>query len=413
MKRLGLAASLLLCTASAPLAAHRSLATATLLTSSIPYLPGSRIAITGDGILPPYRVRILGNASIEDGTLVIPSDATPGSATIFAANSSALAAQRIAITGPPAPARTFIAVASYDDGVVLHRASAPFSSFAVLGIGGSPSDVAIDAAGRIAAADTDADTLSIATIDPWSVAHLQGVQLADELAFDERTHALFITDRDVEGRGALTRIDASGSVTRTITGDTAEGIAIDQRRQFVYVANVNGGTVSVIDAATMRIRTTFHAVARDFSLALSNDGDRLYVVSNQSRSSILDASGGVVAYALNHGPPHLVARSAILAFPVGIAYDHRDHRVFVTDEREDTVDVLDARTLRPVRAPLATCSIPWLPTYDPPSGRLYIPCSRSGKIDIFNGHTLARIKGAPFASGGYPLAIAVWHPPAR
>ncbi|MHB8147607.1 MAG: YncE family protein [Vulcanimicrobiaceae bacterium] len=413
MKRLALVASLLVCTASAPFAEHRSLATATLLTSSTPYLPGSRIAIAGEGIAPPYQVRILGNASVQDGELVIPSDAAPGSTTIFAANPYALAARRIAIASPPAPGRAFIAVASYDDGVVLHRASAPFSPFSVLGIGGAPSDVAIDISGRIAAADTDADTLSIAALNPWTVAHFHDIPLADEIAFDERTHALFITNRDVNGKGALTRIDASGSPARAITGDTAEGLAIDQRRQLVYVANVNDGTVSVVDAATMRIRTTFHAVARDFSLALSNDGNRLYVVSNQSRSSILDAPGGVVAYALNDGPPHLIARSAILAFPVGIAYDHRDRRIFVTDERENTIDVLDARTLRPVHAPLPTGRVPWLPTYDPASGLLYVPCSRSGTVDVFDGRTLARMEGAPFATGGYPLAIAVWHPIAR
>ncbi len=404
------AATLVLCIAGAPTATHRALATATLLTSSTPYLPGSRIGIHADGINAPYQIRILGDASVVNGDIAIPVGGPPESSTIFAANPYGLASRRLRVTAPP-PARVpFIAVASYDEGVVFHRPTAPFASFAVLGIGGAPSDVAIDADGRLAAADTDSDALTVATLQPWNVQRVRDVPFGDEVAFDRRSHALFVTNRDVGGKGALTRIDASSSPTRVITGDTAEGLAIDNARQLVYVANVNSGTITVVDAATMRVRTTFHGVARNFSLALSDDGNRLYAVSNQSRTSVLGASGGVVAYALNDGPPHLVARSAPLAFPVGIAYDHRDRRVFVTDERDDVVDVLDARTLRPVHAPLKTCSTPWLPTYDAVTARLYVPCSRSGAVDVFDGRTLARAAGAPFATGGYPLAVALWHP---
>jgi len=412
IRRVAAIAALIVCVASAPVATHRALATATLLTSSTPYLPGSRIGIHADGINAPYQVRILGDASIVDGDIALPSDAPPGTTTIFAANPDGLASRRLRVTAPPPAQAPFIAVASYDEGVVLHRPTAPFAPFAVLGIGGAPSDVAIDAEGRLAAADTDTDTLTVATLQPWSVKRFHDVPVGDEVAFDPRSHALFVTNRDVEGRGALTRIDASSSPTRVITGDTAEGLAIDNGRQLVYVANVNSGTISVVDAATMRVRATFHGVSRNFSLALSDDGNRLYAVSNQSRTSVLGASGGVVAYALNDGFPHLVARSAALAFPVGVAYDHRDRRIFVTDERDDVVDVLDARTLRPVHAPLKTCSTPWLPTYDAATARLYVPCSRSGAVDVFDGRTLARVAGAPFATGGYPLAVALWHPDA-
>jgi DNA-binding beta-propeller fold protein YncE len=152
----------------------------------------------------------------------------------------------------------------------------------------------------------------------------------------------------------------------------------------------------------------FAAVARVFSLALSPDGSRLYAVSNQSTGSPFSAPGCVVTIALDTPAPHIVARSANLTFPIGIALDPATARLFVTDEEDDAIDVLDAHTLRPARAPLSTCRTPWKATID--ARRLYVACARADAIDVYDVRTLHRIKGAPFATAGYPLAVAVWHP---
>jgi DNA-binding beta-propeller fold protein YncE len=192
------------------------------------------------------------------------------------------------------------------------------------------------------------------------------------------------------------------------TGLTAEGLAVDSKRGLVYVANVNDGTVAVVDAVTMRVTRRFAAVARVFSLALSPDGSRLYAVSNQSTGSPFSAPGRVVTIALDAPAPHVVARSADLTFPIGIALDATTGRLFVTDEESDTIDVLDARTLRAVMPPLPTCRTPWKPTID--ARRLYVPCARADAVDVVDLRTLHRVKGAPFATAGYPLAVTVWHP---
>ena len=146
-------------------------------------------------------------------------------------------------------------------------------------------------------------------------------------------------------------------------------------------------------------------VDRVFSLALSSDGARLYAVSNQSLQSPFAAAGSVVAVDTSDG--RIVARSARLAFPIGIVADPARNRLYVTDEDTDGVDVLDARTLRATHAPLQTCDTPWKPTLD--RGLLWIPCTRSDQIDVFDAATLQRIAGAPFATGGYPLSVAIWH----
>ena len=157
----------------------------------------------------------------------------------------------------------------------------------------------------------------------------------------------------------------------------------------------------------MHVVRRFRAVPRVFSLALSPDGLRLYAVSNQSAGSPFAAPGAVVAIDIRRSRPRVVARSGDLTFPIGEVLDSRTGTLFVTDEELDVVDVLDARTLAAKHAPLSTCRTPWKPTIDS-AGRLFVPCARADRIDAFDSRTLRRLAHAPFATGGYPLAVAVW-----
>jgi len=82
------------------------------------------------------------------------------------------------------------------------------------------------------------------------------------------------------------------------------------------------------------------------------------------------------------------------------------HRLFVTDEARDVVYVLDSRTLVALRKPLTTCRTPWRPRIA--NGRLFVPCARADKVDVFDLASLRRVSGAPFATGGFPLSVALW-----
>ncbi len=382
-------------------------ATGRIAATSWPYLPGSLIPLQVNGFGAPYHAMLLGPGRLTANDLYeIPQDVQSGEALLVAGNAAGLAAARLRIATPPSPGRALLVVASYDDGLVVHDAHT-FSVIGVLATGGSPSDAAIDARGRVAATDTQGDTLTLATLSPWSVARVGGVPAGDEVAIDSSTGAIFVTNRDANG-GALTRVAADGSVTRVATGETAEGVAIDDRRQIVYVANANDGTVAAVDARSMRVLRRFFVVDRIFSLALSPDGNRLFGISNQSAGSLFAAAGSAVAVAVNASKPRVVARSGDLAFPLGLALDPNAMTLFVTDESLGLIDVLDARTLRPKRAPLHTCSTPWKPSLDPISGRLYVPCARANAVDAIDARTLRRVSGAPFSTGSYPLAVAAW-----
>jgi DNA-binding beta-propeller fold protein YncE len=282
----------------------------------------------------------------------------------------------------------------------------------LLGLNGAPGAVAVDPSGTIATPDTDGTAVTRVSLAAWNVTTIGGVSTGDDVEIETATGAIFVTDRDVDGSGALTRLDTDGNVTRVATGSTAEGLAIDQRRGIVYVANTNDGTIAAVDARTMRVLRRFHAVDRVFSLALTPDGSTIYAVSNQSTGSFLGAPGSVVAFTLG-SRPRLVARSTPLNFPLGIALDAAGRRLFVTEEGLAEVDVLDARSLHRRRAPLRTCKTPWKPSLDTQTQRLYIPCAGANAVDVFDSTTLRRIRGAPFQTGSYPLAVALWHPTER
>jgi hypothetical protein len=396
--------------ASVARAPQLRMATGRIAATAWPYLPGSTIPLRVNGFEAPYHAVLLGPGRLlPGGVYQIPAEAVAGSALLVAGNTAGLAAMNLRIGKPPPADRSLLAVVSYDDGIIFHDAG-DFAVLGVLATGGAPSDAGIDRSGRLAATDTDGSALTLATLAPWNVARVNGVLLGDEVAIDERSGAIFVTNRDADGKGALTRVARDGRVTRVVTGETAEGLVIDERRQIVYVANVNDGTVAAVDADSMRILRRFHVVNRVFSLALSGDGTRLYGISNQSAGSPFAAPGAAVAVALNGREPRLVARSADLTFPIGAALDESSQTLFVTDEERDLVDVLDARTLQAKRLPLLTCRTPWKPELDEATHRLYIPCAGSNQVDAFDSRTLRRLPRAPFATGSYPLAVAVWHP---
>ena len=407
MKRLGAFALLFALLAAAPAHQTPQSANGTIDFPKLPLLPGSIVPIGVMGIATPYDIAVLGPGKVVGAQYVAPDAHLAGTATLLASGKNGAAMRAIAFASPPPIDRSFLVVASYEDGITFHEAKPPYAPFATLGIGGAPGDVAISNDGELASGATNGLTATIARIDPWKTRSISGVPFTDEIAID-RDDTVFASNRDLGGggKGALTRIRPDGTTMQLALGTTAEGLVLDPIHRRAYVANVNDGTVSVVDADTMLELTRFTAVSRAFGVALSPDGSRLYVTSNQSESSPFAAPGGVVAFETS-GAPRLIARSGRLAFPIGVAVRADARAIFVTDEHDDTIHVLDAATLRPLRMPLRTCKTPWKPLVD--GTTLWIPCARANEIDAFDTMTYARLRGAPFHTGGYPLAVAVWH----
>lgn len=374
-----------------------------------PFISGSRLSLSAAGVQGAVSYSVLGKGRIDGSDYVAPIVTHPATATLIAGARGAVAVRRIEIVPAPRADQPLVAVATYRDGIALHDPRT-FRLIGFVPIGGAPGDVAFGPAGSMFAPDTDNDVLTAILRSPWSIRALRGVMLGNEVAVDNASGAVFVSNRDAGGFGALTRISPQGEVTRVKTGAISEGLAIDSARGLAYVGDVNLRSVAQVDARTMRVIRTIPSVARTFGIALDAKGNRLFVVSNTSPS--MPSHGGyVAAIDLRSRAPHVIMRSARMVFPLGIALDQRQSRIFVTDEAASVVYVLSAKTLEPIHAPLRTCDTPWRPRVA--SGRLYVPCASADKVDVFDVRSLRRVHGAPFATGGYPLSVDVWKPPAR
>ena len=398
------ALSLLLLLGTAPHHTAQRTGTFQLSVPAGSYFVESRIRIGVTGVTGPYALSVLGPGKIDGDTFVAARVERPAWTTLIGASRGAIAYGSVRTVPPPPATARVIAVATYRSGIALHDER----TFAALGnaaIAGAPADAAFLPDGSLVTADTDGDTLTRFSRSPWSVHQVGGVPEANEVAVDPSTGNIFVSDRDVKGQGALTRVAPDGRVILVVTGVTAEGIALDSKRQIAYVSNVNDNTIAAVDMRTMRVLQKIPAVERPFGVALDTRSRRLFVVSNMS-PSMRSGGGYVAAIGVDAAAPRIVARSSPLRFPLGVAFDARSGRVFVTDEAADVIYVLNSTTLREAHAPLTTCATPWRPRVA--GDRLYVPCAREDRVDVFSLDTLRRVKGAPFPTGGYPLSVSVW-----
>jgi DNA-binding beta-propeller fold protein YncE len=399
---LAAALALLALTAAAPHRVPHKKGTFKLSVPDGPFISGSRISVDATGINAPFSIALLGPGSVQNHDFVAPQVDASTTATLIGATHDAVAYSTVHIVPPPAPRRALIAVASYDNGIAIHDAST-FSLLGYATIGGAPGDVTFARDGSLQVPATDRDTFTRIARSPWKLSALNNVPLGNEVAVDAKTGDVYVTNRDAGGYGALTRIAADGGIARVKTGDTAEGLAIDSQRGIAYVGNVNDNTVAAVDTRTMRVVRKYASVPRTFGIALDDKAQRLFVVSNMS-PSMPGSGGGVAAIDLRSG--RIVAKSARFPFPLGVAYDAARKRVFVTDEGTDRVYALDAKSLRAAHAPLDTCRTPWRPRIA--ANRLFVPCARADQVDVFDLRSLRRVPHAPFATGGFPLSVALW-----
>ena len=326
---------------------------------------------------------------------------TPTRATILAATRDGAGSKELRLVPWPAQQNVF-AVACYDDGVALHRAS-DGALLGVLALDGGTGDVA-QVGDHLVAPSVTAPVL-------WEIVRSTGAYRAiDDVPTGNEVSgfrgAAYVTNRDIAGDGAFTRVrftPAGQTVDRVRTGITAEGLAIDARGGVAYVSNVNDASVAVVDLAAMRVTRRFEAPERAFGIAYDAALNRVDVVANIPRTPV--RPGGFVA-SIDVSSGRTVARSKRFVFPLGVALDPVSRRAFVSDEATGTVAVLDTRTLRSVHRPLNACQVAWRPAIDLVRRRLYVPCARANAVAAFDLRTLARVPGSPFRTAGYPLGIA-------
>ncbi len=369
-----------------------------------PFIGGSIVALH-DSFAAGSLFTVVGPGIIDADRFITPSNLRrKATATILAANVGVSVARQIIIVPTPAPKAPFVAVAGYYGGLGLHRVES-MQLFGTTPIPGAAGDVASDRDGSLYLPATSANNLWRAQRDPWNVTARGNVPLGNEVRVARQSGIVFVTNRDVDGWGALTQVRGN-TVRRIRTGRTAEGLAIDERRNRVYVGNVNDATVLEVDAITLAPLRRINAVSRTFGIALNTARRLLYVVSNETSNGGTKRGFAAAIDLARPGAP-IVARTEKLPFPLGVDVDERTNRLFITDETANAVYVFDARTLQRRGPALHACRVPWRPHVDAARRRLYVPCALEDKLAVFNLDNLRSVRGSPFETVRYPLGVDV------
>jgi len=149
----------------------------------------------------------------------------------------------------------------------------------------------------------------------------------------------------------------------------------DGFREFAYVANRDGNTVTVLDLVYLRPDRTLSVGIAPVALAANPKRDEVYVVNSQPGQA---GSVSVVDTAMNA----VVATIPVQRNPSYISVDETGQRAFVANTGSNTVSVLDLDKRKSI-ATLATGDKPVLALVSP-DGRTVVVANRgSGSVSVF------------------------------
>jgi YVTN family beta-propeller protein len=248
-------------------------------------------------------------------------------------------------------------------------------------VGDTPQDSAFDpATDTVYVANASDNTLSVVDARTCSALDTSGCTQTPPtvaagngpftIAIDDVTHTLYVTD---SGSDTVSVIDTAtcnarnttgcGQTPATLTvGDGPNGVAVDAATDTVYVADAGsafsgsgdafGDMVSVIDGATCNATdtsgcgqtpTTVTVGSFPFGVTIDPADETLYVTdANDDSVSMIDTA---TCNALHtSGCRATPATAAVGEFPVGAAVDSRNGTIYVANNNEPSVSMIDGST---------------------------------------------------------------------
>lgn len=228
-------------------------------------------------------------------------------------------------------------------------------------------------------------------------------QHPEAIAVDTRTHIVYIA---YEGPGLVVGFDpSSGHVLwKTPFADTVSDVQVDSTTHRVYAASSSfrnrTSVLSVLDGATGKVLLTAAIGNGDNGIAIDTKRQRVYVSSSDS--------GVVNAFTLRTSPTgQLRVLSSTLSIgphPQAIGVNSRLGRLYVGDIANNTVSVYDEDTGR-ILAIIQVAALPVQPLrVDETNGRVYVVCSNGEELDVIDGNSNEVIATVP--TGPYPEGVA-------
>lgn len=177
--------------------------------------------------------------------------------------------------------------------------------------------------------------------------------------------------------------------------------SIDSAARRLYIAKMGGGRLLVFDLEHNKLEAELHGFPKITGVLVVPELRKVYAsVPGSGIGLSLLVGLGMAGLSQGRGEIAVLdtqtlkerARMPGGVFPDGIAYDPKDHRVFVSDELGSVITVIDAIADRLVSR-LATGGEAGNVRYDPDTTRIYVPVQSHNEliaIDPARGSVVAR-----------------------
>jgi YVTN family beta-propeller protein len=213
----------------------------------------------------------------------------------------------------------------------------------------------------------------------------------------------------------------------TVTvGQVPQSIAFNPRTDTAYVANVAGDTVSVIDAATCNAtntsgcgRTPATVAVGDgpYALAVDLRHDTIYVANiNDNTVSVIDGAtcNGTDSSGCGQTPTTIAVGNS----PAGVAIDQRTDTIYVANQNDNTLSVIDGTTCNAAatsgcaqtRPTIAVGNAPQQLAVDTANNTVYVANLGGESLSLIDTETCngARSAGCAKPAPAVPVAGLPW-----
>lgn len=221
------------------------------------------------------------------------------------------------------------------------------TTMARIPVGDSPLGVAVNPSGNTAyVANSLSQTISVIDTETYTVtATIPLAARPEGLIVNQTGDRLYVTHPNDNTISIVNTNDLTSTQSIPLTGMQPIGLVLHPDGSRLYTADYGSGTVSVIDTTLNQVTTTITVGSGPANLAILPNGTELFV-SNRSSGNIMiiDTASNVVAATIQLGSQPSDISAQAVSQPYGISVLPNGTRVYVADEANNAVDVIDVQS---------------------------------------------------------------------
>ncbi len=197
------------------------------------------------------------------------------------------------------------------------------------------------------------------------------------VAYDPANGYLYVTNVFGDNLTVINAIDNRVVVPSIGVGNGPTAVAYDPANGFLYVSNWGSDNVTVVNAATDRVVIPSIGVGRGPDDVAYDPANGYLYVANEGSDSVTAINGATDAV--------VVPSLEVGIEPDSVTYDAANHYLYVTNLASDNVTVIDGTTDTVVLPSIGTGSSPYAAAYDRANGHLFVVNYGSDNLTVLNG----------------------------